>query len=98
MRNPEPGRVPRPGRGRVLSNESPDLATYEVEVNGIRTRLRLNQADAQRIGADKPVDTPAPDKAEQTPPDTPDTQPSRRRKSVTDVDNKARTGDDVENK
>jgi hypothetical protein len=73
------GRVPRPGRGRVLTEDPDGLETYDVEVNGIKTTLRLNKADAQRLGvkqaapaekpAEEPVtDTPAEEPKEPQPP------------------------------
>jgi hypothetical protein len=61
------GRVPRPGRGRVLTEDPDGLETYDVEVNGIKTTLRLNKADAQRLGvkqaapAEKPAEEPVTD-------------------------------------
>jgi hypothetical protein len=72
-----------------------------VEVNGVRTSLRLNRADAARLGVGKPAGTPGPGQPEQTPPDTPGGKPAGTpggKKNVTSAANKARTGDDVENK
>jgi hypothetical protein len=65
------GRVPRPGRGRVLTEDPDGLETYDVEVNGIKTSLRLNKADAQRLGIkqEEPVtDTPKEPVEEPKPP------------------------------
>lgn len=71
MRDPVDGRVPRPGRGRVLTEDPDGLETYDVEVNGIKTTLRLNKADAQRLGIkqEEPVtDTPKEPVEEPKPP------------------------------
>lgn len=111
MRDPVDGRVPRPGRGRVLTEDPDGLETYDVEVNGIKTTLRLNKADAQRLGIKQeepvtdtpkePVEEPKPPAEE--PPKEPDQEPVKepappkgtKAKNVTAVANKARRPDDV---
>lgn len=85
---------------------------YEVDVGGYKTTLRLNVADAKRMGlyrepaqpeqapaAPEQPDTPGPGKPDETPPDTPAPDDAGKPAGKgRSAANKARSADDVGNK